>query len=103
MLRGPRMAEPIKVFSLIDEADQDTVKAAIEGAYQHAGSSTRHTASPAQPTLEEKSDTGGLEPGEDLKLTPYEGLLGVDPSVYRQIEAAVNSGKQHLMFYGPPG
>jgi len=97
------MAEPIKVFSLIDEADQDTVKAAIEGAYQHAGPSTRHTASPAQPKLEETSDTGGLEPGEPLKLTPYEGLLGVDPSVYRQIEAAVNSGKQHLMFYGPPG
>jgi MoxR-like ATPase len=97
------MAEPINVFSLIDEADQDTVKAAIEGAYQQAGPSTRHTASPAQAKLEEESDTGGLEPGESLKLTPFEGLIGVDPSVYRQIEAAVNSGKQHLMFYGPPG
>jgi len=23
--------------------------------------------------------------------------------VYRQINAALNSGKQHIMFYGPPG
>jgi MoxR-like ATPase len=97
------MVEPIKVFSLIDEADQDTVKTAIESAYQHTGPSTRYTASPAQPKMEEESDTGGLEPGESLKLTSFEGLIGVDPSVYRQIEAAINSGKQHVMFYGPPG
>lgn len=97
------MAEPIHVFSLIDEADQDMVKAAIQTAYQHAGPSSRHTASPAQLKAEEESDTGGLEPGEPLKLTPFEDLIGIDPGVYRQIEAAVNSGKQHLMFYGPPG
>ena len=30
-------------------------------------------------------------------------LVGVDPSVYRQIEAAVNSGKRHIILYGPPG
>jgi MoxR-like ATPase len=33
----------------------------------------------------------------------FDDLIGIDPSVYRQIEAAVNGGKQHLMFYGPPG
>jgi MoxR-like ATPase len=30
-------------------------------------------------------------------------LVGIDSSVYRQIEAAVNSGKRHIIFYGPPG
>ena len=30
-------------------------------------------------------------------------LVGIDHSVYRQIEAAVNSGKRHIILYGPPG
>jgi MoxR-like ATPase len=30
-------------------------------------------------------------------------LVGIDPSVYRQIDAAVNSGKRHIILYGPPG
>jgi MoxR-like ATPase len=30
-------------------------------------------------------------------------LVGIDPSVYRQIEAAINSDKRHLILYGPPG
>lgn len=30
-------------------------------------------------------------------------LVGIDSSVYRQIEAVVNSGKRHIIFYGPPG
>jgi len=30
-------------------------------------------------------------------------MVGIDPTVYRQIEAAVNSGKRHIILYGPPG
>ena len=30
-------------------------------------------------------------------------LLGIDPAVYRQINAALASGKRHIMLYGPPG
>ncbi|MBC5805921.1 MAG: AAA family ATPase [Candidatus Eremiobacteraeota bacterium] len=30
-------------------------------------------------------------------------LIGIDPAVYRQIEAAVNADKRHVMLYGPPG
>ncbi len=30
-------------------------------------------------------------------------LSGVDSMVYKQIEAAVNSGKRHIILYGPPG
>jgi 5-methylcytosine-specific restriction protein B len=36
-------------------------------------------------------------------LTEDTSLVGIDPSVYRQIEAAVNSGKRHIILYGPPG
>lgn len=36
-------------------------------------------------------------------ITEDTSLVGVDPSVYRQIEAAVNSGKRHIILYGPPG
>lgn len=103
MSRRQHVTEPVKVYSLIDEADQETAKAAIENAYQQSGPSARHTGSSAQAKIEEEADTGGMEPGELLTLTPLEGLIGIDSSVYRQIEAAINSGKQHLMFYGPPG
>lgn len=98
------MAEPIRVFSLIDEADQEAVKSAIESAYRIAGPST--TSAPTQARVkreEEEVDTDALQPGEILKITPFDGLIGIEPGVYRQIEAAINSGKQHLMFYGPPG
>jgi 5-methylcytosine-specific restriction protein B len=97
------MPKPINVFSLIDKADQNTVKDAIENAYHSSGPSSRSVPVRNASKAEEEADTGGLEPNEVLKLTPFDGLIGVDTSVYRQIEAAVNSGKQHLMFYGPPG
>ena len=30
-------------------------------------------------------------------------LIGIDPAVYRQIEAAIRADKRHIMLYGPPG
>ena len=38
-----------------------------------------------------------------LEIRPSTQLIGIDPTVYRQIEAALRSGKRHLLFYGPPG
>src|SRR5205823_230009 len=40
---------------------------------------------------------------EPFTLDADAALVGVDPMVYRQVEAAVNSGKRHIIFYGPPG
>lgn len=99
------MSKPVPIFSLVDQEDRDLLKAAIQEAYEHAGTVTRHerSASALETPEEEAEDTGGLENGEPLKLPPFDDLIGIDASVYRQIEAAVNSGKQHLMFYGPPG
>jgi MoxR-like ATPase len=99
------MSKPVPVFSLIDQEDRDRLKQSIEAAYQQAGTMARHERSAVaiEAPGEEAEDTGGLVNGERLKLLPFDDLIGIDPSVYRQIEAAVNGGKQHLMFYGPPG
>ena len=38
-----------------------------------------------------------------FSLAEDTNLSGVDLMVYKQIEAAVNSGKRHIILYGPPG
>lgn len=97
------MSNPVTVYSLVDEGDQETLKAAIEEGYKSSGAITRHARTAAAVEDAEETDTGGISPGEPIKLPPFDDLIGIEPSVYRQMEAALNSGKQHLMFYGPPG
>lgn len=43
------------------------------------------------------------EPREPIHIEPFPGLIGVEVSVYRHVEAALRSGKRHVMLYGPPG
>lgn len=38
-----------------------------------------------------------------FSLDENTSLVGIEPSIYQQIEAAINSGKRHIIFYGPPG
>jgi dynein-related subfamily AAA family protein len=38
-----------------------------------------------------------------VSILPNPLLIGVDIAVYRQIEAAINSEKRHIILYGPPG
>ena len=99
------MSKPIPVYSLIDQEERDLLKQSIGAAYAQAGTTARAERQGAalEAPEEEAEETGGLVSGERLVLPPFDELIGIDPSVYRQIEAAVNSGKQHLMFYGPPG
>ncbi|MCY3789756.1 MAG: AAA family ATPase [Gemmatimonadetes bacterium] len=40
---------------------------------------------------------------EIVEVPQSSDLVGIDPSVYRQINGALRADKQHLMFYGPPG
>jgi MoxR-like ATPase len=37
------------------------------------------------------------------QVTPIPELIGINPEVYRQINAALAAGFRHLLFYGPPG
>lgn len=97
------MADRIPVFSLVDEADRDGLKRYIEKAFSEAGSGQSHSpkAKPLEAPVDDDFDAE--EDRGPLKLTPFDDLIGISPAVYRQIEAAINSGKQHVMFYGPPG
>lgn len=97
------MAEPVKVFNLLDEGDQETLKSAIQGAYSKVANIAPAARSQAKAEVALEEDTEALAPGETIRVPPFEDLIGIEASVYRQIEAALNSGKQHLMFYGPPG
>lgn len=38
-----------------------------------------------------------------LKIEKKEDLYGISDSVYKQINAALRSGKSHIIFFGPPG
>lgn len=53
----------------------------------------------------EADEDEGAEPIDythvDIPTNP--DLLGISAGVYRQINAMLKSGKQHLMLYGPPG
>jgi 5-methylcytosine-specific restriction enzyme B len=38
-----------------------------------------------------------------VEIPPDSTLIGIEPSVYRQISDSINAGKRHIMLYGPPG
>lgn len=95
------MATPMPVYDLSrdDEAGRLTVD--IEAAWDAAGPPPQHS-----------GNLGGTQPPDEgvdeidftvLDVPENPDLLGIDPAVYRQINAALRSGKQHVMLYGPPG
>ena len=52
---------------------------------------------------EDEEDDDEIVAPASLEIPVNTELLGIDPAVYRQINAALASGKQHIMLYGPPG
>lgn len=52
---------------------------------------------------EEDDDDDEIIAPPSLQIPEDTDLIGIDPAVYRQINAALASGKQHIMLYGPPG
>ncbi len=91
---------PIPVYDLseVDEAGRLTTD--IEAAWDAAG---------PPPVAEEAAGGEDAEAApeafdfENVEIPENPELLGIDPAVYRQINAVLKSGKQHLMLYGPPG
>jgi 5-methylcytosine-specific restriction protein B len=80
----------MEIIDLYDAADATSVEDAVAVA-------TRALDAVNAPV---DDDQDGAVPAEILE---DERLIGVDPSVYRQVETAINAGKNHIMFYGPPG
>lgn len=90
---------PIPVYDLSDDATVEHLKADIESAWAAAGPLPERAAENGEDEAEavEELDFANIE----IPVNP--DLLGIDPSVYRQINAMLRSGKQHIMLYGPPG
>ena len=82
--------QPIELFDLTLEDEVERLKRTIKDSW---------------PVPDDVPDQ---EEGEVVVQGPLEvptnpDLVGISDSVYRQINAALQSGKQHIMLYGPPG
>ena len=82
--------QPIEVFDLTLDAEVERLKQTIKDSWP------------------EPDDVPDQEEGEVIVQGPLEvpanpDLMGISDGVYRQINAALQSGKQHIMLYGPPG
>ena len=80
----------IATFDLTSDPDVDRLKRAVEASWT--------TAEPVVDVDEDETVIQG-----QLHVSPNPDLIGIDQGVYRQINAALQSGKQHIMLYGPPG
>jgi len=92
------MAISIPVYSGVDEDDRSRLFRDVATAYQRAASTAAVT-----PDEETAETAAPPMPIGEIEITNASDLIGIDPAVYRQIQAALRAGKQHLMFFGPPG
>lgn len=94
------MPSNISIHHGLDEKDRQRLIDSITASYARSSAALPQVPGGQKEVQEE-------EPGptsEDLLEIPeFPELIGIDPSVYRQLNAALQAGKQHLMLYGPPG
>jgi len=93
---GENDAGCVPVYHGLDEKDRQRLMKDVGDAYVRAA-----VAMAAKAEAEEEAV--GLTSTESVEIPEFKELIGIDPSVYRQINAALAAGKQHLMLYGPPG
>lgn len=91
----------IPAYDLSDDTELDRLKTDLTKAWDDAGPPP--VPAPAATEVNAEDDDDGLVDYSVLEVPPNPDLLGIDPAVYRQINAMLQSGKQHLMLYGPPG
>lgn len=87
------MVHNIAVYRGLDEKDRQRLMKDISAAYEQAATLSQST----------EKETDGPTTAELVEIPEFSELIDIDPSVYRQINAALKAGKRHLMFYGPPG
>ena len=92
------MKTSIRVYRGLAGVDRQRLVEDITAAYSYAAT-TASTMS-EEPDVEESVGPTSDEP---VEIPKFSELIGIDASVYRQINAAIRAGKTHLMFYGPPG
>lgn len=100
-------AGTIPIYDLTDDAELVRLRQDVEAAYNQAGPPVPAQVAAAVAAVPEDDDgeeeaVPYVDPST-IQILEEPTLVGVDPAVYRQINAALHSGKQHIMFYGPPG
>lgn len=97
-------AEPIPIFDVSGDAETEDLKGYLTMAWDAAGPPPIVAAAAAAADVE-GDDENDAEPLDyaHVDIPENTDLLGIDPAVYRQINAMLKSGKQHIMLYGPPG
>lgn len=97
---------PIPFYDLSDKAEFERLKKNISDAWKAAGPVAAPIAA-AVSGIDDEEDEGAdddeIVAPASLHIPEMTDLIGIDPTVYRQINAALASGKQHIMLYGPPG
>lgn len=101
---GP--AGPIPVYDLSQSSEFEKLKKDVSDAWKAAGPVARpaiESGAGLDDEDEEAPDDDEIVAPASLHIPELPDLLGIDPSVYRQINAGLASGKKHIMLYGPPG
>lgn len=93
----------IPVYDLTQPAELVRLRKDVMAAYDAAPPAVPKKAAVGVAEVEAEEDEAIGVPPPVLEIPENKNLIGIDPSVYRQINAALKSGKRHLMFYGPPG
>ena len=92
------MADGIPVYRGLDEKDRERLIEDVKGSFARAAAAL----SDSEDT-ESDDEVVGPTSTEPVEIPQFSELVGIDPSVYQQINGALRAGKQHLMLYGPPG
>ena len=92
---------PMPIFDLSQKDEVDRLKKTIDDVW--AASPVKSSVVTTVAAEDDSNDEDGIVAPKLLEIPESTDLLGIDPSVYRQINAALKSGKQHIMLYGPPG
>ena len=96
---------PIPVFDLSSKGEPELLKRTIVNAWATV-QPARRTIFPdvlIDPASDDTEGESEIVTTKLLEIPENTDLHGIDPAVYRQINAALKSGKQHMMLYGPPG
>ena len=96
----------IPAFDLSDKAEFKRLKKVISDVWKAAGplpASAAAVGSGLDDEEGEGADDDEIVAPASLHIPEMTDLLGITPAVYRQINAALASGKRHIMLYGPPG
>ena len=106
MPKGATVGGSVPVFDLTDKGALERLTKTVKDAWKAAGpppSPAVVRAADEEDADDEDDDAAAIVIPDLLKVPENTELLGIEPGVYRQINAALESGKQHIMLYGPPG